>query len=920
MSRSRLTPAHTRVVGSLAAAATMALASLLFAGVARAADPIKIEGESPAATNIATTVADPGASGGKYLALETQQDPPPAGWYATYEFNAQAGVYKLAIDATAISVGASYVDVSVNGGPFVQITNWLQGDFITADIATLGLDDVELRDGSNRITFRITERRIQPEPTVYRFSLDSILLTPTDVVLKDVFIGDKRSNLGTYGATESATLHLRLNGRTPQAQPVAYSVNDYFSNVVASGTVTVPSGASVGDVRLPGLAAGHYTANAWLTSTPDTKVTGYFARIPGRSPVSGSANRFGIETAASLGVPSSRMNAFVATMKQSGIGYLRDQMLWPTVEQEPGKYDMRWYERYAQIIANHGLKALHLWYDTPLFAMSETSEPLPADLRDAYRFSKHVAGNSRFPSGALEIWNEPETKSDRSTGDQHAAYDKAAALGINDARNHPLTAMPPTVVPGRFQNLVLQNDIVPYVDIWAFHGYPRHQPGALTPFPPQSGIENGLHHLYDADTQTWMTEAGIHIRMPIDNGCFIGCIPEDLSPAQQVDQARYLVQSTVQDLAAGTDKHFWFIGIPFQQGPSSLGMLSRDFQPLPAYSAQAAMTRILGKADFAKQVEGLPANVSAYVFNNDGQAITAVWADQPTPVDIPLPGRPVGAYDIMGKPKTVATGGGVAHVTASLDPIYLVSDGGWALHATPSANDTRATTGKLSSAKHIVLGQQFGVDNLAPVKNFRDPTQQIGYRMDPTTQMSVDVYNFNATPQLVSVSAHAYGGWSVQQPEQKVLVPAMGRKSVPFTINAGGEVVPGVDYPLVFEARLGKERISPSVSRIQLKTSGPAGEPVPLEPSITGIAPADGSTVGSRYVTLKATVADALSGIDRVRVEVDGKPVPSRFDADSGELSASLYLTPGKHEVWIGAYNKAHAPSEATVHVTVSAG
>jgi hypothetical protein len=46
---------------------------------------------------------------------------------------------------------------------------------------------------------------------------------------------------------------------------------------------------------------------------------------------------------------------------------------------------------------------------------------------------------------------------------------------------------------------------------------------------------------------------------------------ENPTRAQQADQARHLVQSTVHDLATGTDKRFWFSGPPYGSCASDFG-------------------------------------------------------------------------------------------------------------------------------------------------------------------------------------------------------------------------------------------------------------------------------------------------------------------------------------------------------------
>ena len=75
-------------------------------------------------------------------------------------------------------------------------------------------------------------------------------------------------------------------------------------------------------------------------------------------------------------------------------------------------------------------------------------------------------------------------------------------------------------------------------------------------------------------------------------------------------------------------------------------------------------------------------------------------------------------------------------VTASLDPVYLVSSGRGPTR--PGAAQPPA----LSPAEHIVLSQRYAARNAAPDKDNGDAPPPYGYRLGRRTRMTVDVYNF----------------------------------------------------------------------------------------------------------------------------------------------------------------------------------
>jgi hypothetical protein len=483
-----------------------------------------------------------------------------------------------------------------------------------------------------------------------------------------------------------------------------------------------------------------------------------------------------------------------------------------------------------------------------------------------------------------------------SKADRHAAYVKAATLGITDRPRRPLAVLSAIAYPGEFQDVLLQNGVARYADVWAFHGYgEKYVPSQLSPIPKQSAIEHRLRRLYGAAMPMWMTEAGL----------FMPRTARDPTRAQQADQARHLVQPTVHDLATGTDKHFWFSGPPYGSCASAygcFGLFGNDYRPWASYSAFAAMASLLGQANFAHRPRGLPSNARGAVFKDRRRAITVVWADRRTPVDVPVRGATAQVYDIMGvRRATRVTRDHRLRVIASLDPKYLVTGGGRHLRARPPADDERRTRARrLSAAEHIVLDQRFPAA--------ADPQPPSGYRLGARTRMTLAVYNFDERAHAIRVAAHAFGGWSASPAgPTRVRVAPQGRVLIPFTIRAGERVGTEIDYPLVFEATLGARHVPPSVARI-LRT-GRQSRPVRLTPSIT--------RVSATARALRATIRDELSGVDprRIRVEVDGRRVAARFDPASGRLTSALGLRPGRHRIWIRACNRAHARAQRTVEV-----
>lgn len=443
--------------------------------------------------------------------------------------------------------------------------------------------------------------------------------------------------------------------------------------------------------------------------------------------------------------------------------------------------------------------------------------PLPDDLRDAYATARHLASKpDGRRSDAVQLWNEPDNDDTASTGDQHAAYVKAAALGLADGTRPPLTVLSGMAGEDNgFQELVAQNGVARYADVWSFHTY------ATDPDDPEFPGADEQHDLwrrYGAGTEVWATESGMFLETDADLG--------ELTAEQGATQARYLVQSTVEDLAAGTDRHFWFVGPPVYEDGIWWGLFDADFQPLPAYSAHAAMAALLGEANFVVQAVDEESGTARFVFDAGGHAVTVVWG-APTDVDVPVPGRHVEIYDVMGRRTGTAEAddAGTFQIAASGDPVYLVSDAAPTGAARPSPTaavgdgDGDGSGGErgFTPAERIVLDQRYGAGNQAPGKQDGDAEPPLGYRLGRTTDMAVDVYNFGDAPQTVRLSVRPDDGWSVTATGgDTVEVPPLGRVSVPFTVTADDGVVAGVDHRLVVEATVGDDPVPPSVARVQL--------------------------------------------------------------------------------------------------------
>lgn len=807
---SAMAPGTPQAAATTPEAAATASEATTTTARAEAAAPraLAIRAKSPVSTNI-PTARDPRASGGRYLRLRTATEPPhPTGWYATYRVHApHAGPYALTAVATApvetphTEAVASYLQHSLNQARFTDLDrsqpHWYESPPAWGDLSVLDLGTVHLRRGDNTLTFRVAGPTVVDDTVAYALALDRVTLRPLPAgpVLSEARVPRHREG-------ERAHLRLSLDSPTPRPRAVHYTVIDYFGRPATQGRTTIPAARTTTTVRLPdNLPPGHYR----VTAEAGTRVTTAFARLPARTPgTAGPAStpaqdsRFGVNLWASSLLPPSRLPEFAAALRDMGAAWVRDGQSWPAAEPAPGRYDTAHHDRATRTLRAHGLAVLDVLSPAPEWAMTDASLPLPADLRHAYRYARRLA--AARPE-ALQLSNEPDVDTTLSTGDAHAAFVKATALGIRDAAAEPpLVVLPGIAQTGPFQDLMLANDVVRYADAWAFHGYPDPAEEGEPTVPGASEEQHTLARRHHARVPLWMTECGAFLTAPPGR---------DLPYDRQAVQARYLVRSFVEGLAAGNARQFWFAAPPLHDDGVYFGLFDREFAPLPAYSAFAALTSLLGAAHFVGPAEQLPTGGHGFVFDSGrGELVTVAWAASDRPVRVGA----VRAYDVMGR----RLPGGA--VTVSRDPVYLVTPGARTATATPPP-----TRPRLSAAEHIVLSQRYPARNAAPGKQDGDAPPPYGYRLGRRTRMTVDVYNFGSEARCVTVMASVAGGsgdgWSVRPVAgTRACVAAGGRVGVRFEVRAGRTTPRREDVRLTFRARLDDHSaVPPSVALVHRK-------------------------------------------------------------------------------------------------------
>lgn len=484
----------------------------------------------------------------------------------------------------------------------------------------------------------------------------------------------------------------------------------------------------------------------------------------------GSNSRLATDNGISWLVKPDQWELMATHLQLAGIHWVRERLAHGEVEQTRGVLTPGKYLQVADILRQHGLQVYSVFHDSPGWARADhdTKAP-PDDLRDVFAFTRRLAGEFQGKISAWESWNEADIDFFSKPASECAAYQKAAYLGFRsvDPRLQilgPSLALP----PGHFAEDLLANDTAHYIDIWNYHIYADPDNYAAR---HESFIT--LLSKYGVDLPCWVTEAGALLQGP--EGV--------LGPDSRREQAAIISRAFPLGLAAGENRHFWFVFPYYREGQTDFGLFAPDNKtPFPGYAALSTATYALGSGEYLGEIRLATSGVHALVYRRGaGSLSVALWNDgkTPSPVEVPIPAAQITeSIDHLGGPIRHEASGSGTTCTVGRATIYLIAQEtalkGIDLHRVKAGpNIVRSAEPGL---KKIVL-------RMLPADARADKDVD-GFIVTPDAhqQISIEVYNFADTPFEGVIRLHAGDGWPLDQAELKVRVEPMGRKLIATSI------------------------------------------------------------------------------------------------------------------------------------------
>lgn len=590
-------------------------------------------------------------------------------------------------------------------------------------------------------------------------------------------------------------------------EPADLVVRDLDGREVARRAVTAHSAAEALDLgRLP---AGYYEAAVGASVLPLVVVVDPSTRVPGES-------RLATDNAMSWLVNPDQFPDVAELLRLAGFGWVRERLSWGEVERERGRFEWGRYEASAAHLSQRGIRVYQVFHGSPAWSREDRDgRAAPDDLRDIYRFARALARQFRGRVHAWEVWNEPDIDFFSHTASECAAFQKAAFLGFR-AEDPTVQVLGPSMAlpAGAFAEHLLLNGTGHYLDVWNYHIYA--DPSAYA--QRHEGFQ-ALLARHRVAAPSWVTEAGDPVRGP--EGI--------LTRESRVHQAAFISRAFAQALAAGIDRHFWFIFPFYREGETGWGVFEPDQRaPYPGLAALATATYALGRGDYLGRLVLSDRDARALAFaRGDGTAALVVWREADAPAEVALPLEWTQLRDArthLGTP--VPAGSGTVSLSVARAAVYVIVP----------ANALRGKLTRPPARPRVRPAAQPGLPQV--VTRLRVTGARVDKGADcyvvpagQQVQVFAETYNFGETPFSGRLALSAPDGWSLD------------RKAVPVAVAPGERsVVPlRLTVPAFFgqaEVRLtaasGRKQSTPAILSLQVDPN--TAQPKAVEPLDLGRA------------------------------------------------------------------------------------
>ena len=527
---------------------------------------------------------------------------------------------------------------------------------------------------------------------------------------------------------------------------------------------------------------------------------------------------FGIDAATTWLVGSdAARDDLLFNARRMGIATYRERLSWSRLEGTEGEIDFdadRRADFVRQAAKKYDVPVLELIHDAPGWA-GRVGAVYPNDLTKTADSWARIAERWAPTWNSIEVWNEPDIHfGGNLPADQYVPILKAVAqeYGRRGVET-PVVGGVIAAFRDAWMDSAAENGMLDACDVFSFHSYSRA--------PEMVGVclryQRWLDKFGASGKPTWITECG----RPWKRGTDRPNREADLESAIDVAQKGVVCK------AFGFEAYFPFVYPFYEENDNNFGMSDRSNAPLRSIVGYAQSIRLLaGKdcvgewaldgenAEVGRSGEGLAAVRRSFVFADPttGERVAVFYS--PTRV----PGRTV---KMAPTPTFVERITGEA-VAANADGAFDFADGFLFVGLPMDANVVLKPASEIDKARErrfaarkLDDGAQKRRDVSTVVRFDFDEKivapDNAGYKiLDPNAKTfsgALTVFNFENETRTLPVRIELFADGKplpatlVEAPET-VEIPARGRASVPFVLNAE-KISPFV--PLTVEARVGDD-------------------------------------------------------------------------------------------------------------------
>ena len=748
-------------------------------------------------------------SGGAFVNLI--QLPSAEEYKMVYTFEAPKDATYL-LDMRCSELGVTWTSdfsFSINGGKEIKAA---EASTRTADwhnsiygslLKEYRVGEYDLKKGENTLTVTVDKSDIRANlDNKLGYFADYFKFTLKSGEFKGIFPSE---NCGVFEKTKTVKYEVCRMAADDKEHSYTYTVNDFWGRTTDSGAFKIAAEKRTKIINLGKYDLGWYKINVYAEGTDERLGYAHFSVVPPLSERWQGDSPFAVDSGASVLLKKDELeDKFMQTIPLAGIKWVRERANWRGFRAAGHRdYDSYITKRFGAI-KKYGVKTTQilvtdeLWNDNPF-----------TDLQRAYAYQQDLVKNTGGLIDLIEIDNELDGMTSKYPADMYSAYLKAMFLGNADSGGNMKMSMVSLCLSPEttFTDGIMRNDVLNWTDIFNFHAH--------TDYSEKNKIlgirKNFLESYYDKkqqfdtrDMPNWLTEAGIYIDIGENT---------ELTDDQGMVQARYLVTATLESLAEGVDKFFWFILPKYTEHNKELGTFDANFNPNPAYQAEAICSYVLGKGKYiGKKCDD---SAQAYMFDSGENDVLVLWTDAPKKYSV-VTDKSVTVTDIMGQSKTVFPKNGKAEIDIAYYPVY-VTFGGKADKANyyPEEYKENAEIKRTFNAGERIILQQTFNQNLEDARNK-------GYLLknNETEELTLTVNNFNSSEKTVRLSAELEYS-DVKFDRDTVTVPAMGKTDVKVSVtpHADGKYNGADDMKtyLTFKAEADGFESSPSVATVRIE-------------------------------------------------------------------------------------------------------